>query len=840
MVDFNKILNKSQSVKETDPVKIYSSLDRKSTVGELRTTQNYILKEWYSDRQKDKDLIVKLHTGEGKTLIGLLILLSKLNGTTKPCLYVCPNKYLVEQVCAESDKFGIPYCKVEANGDLPNEFLKGEKILVTYVQKVFNGFSVFGVDKKKVDVECVILDDSHACIDAICSASSMNIKRNESKLYLELLNLFEDDLKNQSEGSYLEIEKGEGTSLMLVPYWSWIKKKSNVLNFLVKYKHDNQVRFAWPFLKDKVEYCNAIVSKTEIEIVPLFNTLKSFHFFSEARQRIVMSATTSDDVFFVKGLEFSEDSINNPLTFKEQKWSGEKMVLLPSLISEELDREFVIQRITRKIQNFGIVILVPSRTRAKEYESSGVTIALPNNIEKEIKDLKEGKYKKGLVIINRYDGIDLPDNACRILVVDSLPSCSLNADKYEEICRRNSDIVNLKIAQKIEQGLGRGVRGEKDFCIILVIGGELVKFMKSVGTSRHFSDQTQKQISIGLEIVRLSKTEISNTTDSFSTISNLINQALSRDSGWKDFYKSEMEKLGETKRLGNVYRILELEKNAENSLIKRNYDDACELIQQIIDNYVTDESERGWYLQQLARYKYFLSESESDKIQKKAFELNQHLLKPKFGINYKKIGSINENRISNVKNYLNKFKDYNELTMHITELLEHLCFGVDSEDFEAALCDIGKLLGFESQRPDKEFRDGPDNLFFSDNSYVFFECKNEVLDGRVSIKKEEAGQMSNACAWFEEKYEKSTRVDRIMVIPTLTLSEQAHLTHEVTIMRKNKLNLFKNNIKSFIKEFREYNLRELSDQKIQTMLSTHKLNISDLKVEYTETYKKNN
>ena len=78
MVDFKKKLGKTQIDKKTDPLEIYNSLDRSSVTGPLRPAQSRILSDWYSERQDDKDLIIKLHTGEGKTLIGLLILLSKI------------------------------------------------------------------------------------------------------------------------------------------------------------------------------------------------------------------------------------------------------------------------------------------------------------------------------------------------------------------------------------------------------------------------------------------------------------------------------------------------------------------------------------------------------------------------------------------------------------------------------------------------------------------------------------------------------------------------------------------------------------------------------------------
>ena len=57
----------------------------------LCPSQERVLAEWFSSRKDEKNNIIKLHTGEGKTLIGLLLLHSKINSGEGPCLYICPN-----------------------------------------------------------------------------------------------------------------------------------------------------------------------------------------------------------------------------------------------------------------------------------------------------------------------------------------------------------------------------------------------------------------------------------------------------------------------------------------------------------------------------------------------------------------------------------------------------------------------------------------------------------------------------------------------------------------------------------------------------------------------------
>ena len=88
--------------------------------------------------------------------------------------------------------------------------------------------------------------------------------------------------------------------------------------------------------------------------------------------------------------------------------------------------------------------------------NSGCLCLSRRNIFDEIGKLKRGVFDRLVVINNRYDGIDLPDESCRVLIIDSLPFFNSLSDKYEEKCRHDREIIYKKIAQKIEQGIGRG------------------------------------------------------------------------------------------------------------------------------------------------------------------------------------------------------------------------------------------------------------------------------------------------------------------------------------------------------------------------------------------------
>src|SRR5688572_3922546 len=176
MVDFGKHVKRRAAERQVDPLEIWEGLDRSSDTGPIRPAQEHVLREWHTKRRKDRDVIVKLHMGQGKTVVGLLMLQSRLNEGVGPALYLCPNRFLVAQTCFQAQRFGITVINGNEEDELPPEFLNGQEILVCTAQKLFNGFTKFGLNAQSIDLGVVLMDDSHACIDAIKKACSISVK----------------------------------------------------------------------------------------------------------------------------------------------------------------------------------------------------------------------------------------------------------------------------------------------------------------------------------------------------------------------------------------------------------------------------------------------------------------------------------------------------------------------------------------------------------------------------------------------------------------------------------------------------------------------------------------
>lgn len=118
--------------------------------------------------------------------------------------------------------------------------------------------------------------------------------------------------------------------------------------------------------------------------------------------------------------------------------------------------------------------------------------------------------------------------SCRVLIFDSRPYFESLYDRYLEECRANSDFISINLAQTIEQGLGRAVRGEKDYSAIVITGTKLVRAIRNKKSRGYFSLQTRTQIEIGLEIAEFAKEEIKEGANPKKAFIKLLGQSLAR------------------------------------------------------------------------------------------------------------------------------------------------------------------------------------------------------------------------------------------------------------------------------------------------------------------------
>lgn len=314
-----------------------------------------------------------------------------------------------------------------------------------------------------------------------------------------------------------------------------------------------------------------------------------------------------------------------------------------------------------------------------------------------------------------------------------------------------------------------------------------------------------------------------------------MKKLLQRDEGWKEFYADRMADVGVYNANEAMLKLYAAELEAETKAQEAHYLEARDVMQSILDKTAgMSQEDRGWYTQEMARLMYRHSKADSAQLQMSAHKRNGYVLKPKEGMVVRKLEPLSQKRVATIMEWVQRSKDHQDLIVRVQAILDDLRFGVDSDKFERSFHELGQALGFATERPDKVWGKGPDNLWcLKADRYLLVECKNEVKSDRNEIAKTETGQINNSHAWFTENYP-GTEVACVMIIPTKKVGEGAGFNMPVTVLRENKLKKLVKNVHGFFKEFTASDLNDLDPTSVQKWLNHHDLGTDSLVAIYTE------
>lgn len=840
------LFNDSEEETYIEPDRIFASLFSKDEKYDfLRDVQTEILNKWFAERDKRKDTIVKMNTGAGKTFVGLIILQSSINEGYGPAIYICPDKQLVDQVLSKSKEYGIECVTFEKYNEFPQKFLNSEAILVTVFDKMFNGQSLF--EKNNIEVGTILLDDAHSCISKARDKFTLSIKR-DSPIFEQLYSLFQTELHNQDVGGSADIYNGNFETIMQVPFWTWSNSIGQVANILsVNYSaiqrkmHGRQettdveknIYFTYPLISNYLEACFCFISGDTIEITPHCLPVKQLSSFYYAKRRFFMSATLLDDSLLIKELDISKDAILNPLINNVHYNIGERMILIPSLLEESLNMT-IIPKISKTISAGGknVVVLVPSSSKARlsKWIESGAQLADKDNIVKTIKLLNTSNNNL-IVFSNRYDGIDLQGDQCRVLIIDGLPQGASLYERYLRKIRPNSKILKSIQGQKIEQGIGRSTRSSRDYSVVLILNPDLITFLSINDNKKFLSPQTRAQLEIGMNFSK--KAGVISKENAENALLSIINQSLKRNPQWIKHHNLKLQKAKEETIKTLPIELAEAERkafdlyNANRSLEASNYLEKC--LNDSINE--LDDNDKGWFMQLVA---YKSSQTEGLLKHIKAHEFNSNLCKGIEGIKYKKLDKVIGNQPNKIMEYISQFSEGNAIVLSINHLLEKLSFGMNYDIFERTLVELGQFLGFDAHRPDNEFGKGPDVLWhLTNNEYLIIEAKNEVLASREHIYRSEVEQIGNSLNWFKNEEYVGKIGTPILIHPSYKLADDAFPDRSVKVITEDELNLLKKNIKDFSISLATYYNKTLTIQLIGEQLNHFKLNADSIIKNYT-------
>jgi len=785
-LDFSKLKVGIEGENVIEPRKIFTTLNRDGRFRRPSDEQGEVLDAWFSVRTNG-DSTIKMNTGSGKTLVGLLALQSSLNEGILPAIYVTADKYLVSQVVQEAKALGVEVTEDENDP----RFLSGKAILIINIHKLVNGHSVFGVGSEgvKISVGAVVIDDAHACLVSVEDQFRLKISSSHP-IYKDLFSIFRSALEQQSVAGVLEVESADPQRIMPVPYWAWKDNQKKIIKILHDNRtNDDEMKYKWPLLKEVIILCQCVFGGGNLEIAPRYIPIDVIPAFVRAKRRIYMTATLADDGVLVTHFQAKVEAVSKPIRPKDAGSMGDRMILTPQEINPDITAEDIKALVSDIAKTRNVAVIVPSLRRAEFWKDVADQILDRNSISSGIDKMKNGLV--GLtVFINKYDGIDLPGNACELLVIDGLPEFYGLIERVEISALEGTEMQLLRQIQRIEQGMGRGVRSSEDRCVVLLLGGQLTRRIHKSSARSMFTPATLVQIDLGREIT---KQILNEPVDSLRPI---LDYSFNENPEWQRTSRTVLVNAKEGPQsfidptVSRLREAFDFARQGQWLLAKSSIQEAV--------NLTVNDVEKGYMLQQLAEYTHHINQAESQQILLQAVRLNPQLLKPISGVTYSKVVSSTGTQAFEVSKYIyNNFPQANDLAIFINSMIEDLSWNPDgTKRFEVAFKDLGLFLGFGSQRPEVESGEGPDNLWALGNlQYIIAECKSGAITDFIS--KSDCDQLSGSVSWFNTKYDKTCRCTPVLIHPSNCFNKKASPLSGTRIINMEHLEILKTNVRNF-------------------------------------------
>lgn len=487
--------------------------------------QGDVIRSYAEKHTKTADLALELPTGTGKTLPGLLIAEWTRRKNEGPVLYATPTTQLAKQVANTAKREGVPAALLVGKHDEwdtadETAVLAGEAIGLTTYNSIFNSRPHVPVPR------LLIFDDAHAGEQFVGHKHGVDIRRSrDSDAYLAVLATLKPFL------SGLQFQRLEGKPdpgshhavRVIVPAVDQdaLEALDAALAKLGRpHKYDHAM------IRAGFDSVLVYLSYSGIQIRPMIPPTSENKIFAQAHQRVYLSATLGSGGELERAFGRRE-IVRMPLKSKTAPRSGRRLFVFPDLVAggDGLDLTRRIVALTDK----ALVLSQDTVARAEDAAAklAGEDVPVIGRDELESEGLQAfAKVKTGVLgLANRYDGMDLPDTACRIVVLNGAPDAVGLQERFLSERAEANAALSERIRTRIVQGAGRSTRGPKDFAVVVISGTDLTKYFARPENIAALEPELQAEVQFGWENSR--------SVDADDIVEN-VEMFLEHEEGWRD------------------------------------------------------------------------------------------------------------------------------------------------------------------------------------------------------------------------------------------------------------------------------------------------------------------
>jgi DEAD/DEAH box helicase/Helicase C-terminal domain len=472
--------------------------------------QSKVLERWHGEHYSETDVAIELPTGAGKTLVGGLIGEFLRRKERSRVAYLCPTRQLARQTAIRLADYGIPQVLLTGKVSTWNQahraqFDSGRAVAVSVYSHVFNS------NPALVGADLLVLDDAHAAEGYVSGPWSLGISRStHESAYKDVLSTLSTALEPLVFNRLVtSIPDNQYLSNVYLASPLGVAARSTELetalsNAVAMGKASEDAVHAWRFIEGRAARCMVYISYNQILIRPLISPTFQHPAFSEPSRRLYMSATLGAGGELERS--FGRRKIKRiPIPAGwDKEGTGRRFFAFPEL-AEDLaaDNQKLAPFVADIIAKAGrAVVLTPDSRTATSFQEHFLPAGYPTLSAKEVEDdltRFTSQSAAALVLSNRYDGIDLPDDQCRLVVLVGLPAKGDLQERFLHSSLGAVEVLQERMRARIQQGSGRATRNLRDHAAVLVLGRDLTSYLTRREVQAAMHPEVHAELEFGVD-----------------------------------------------------------------------------------------------------------------------------------------------------------------------------------------------------------------------------------------------------------------------------------------------------------------------------------------------------
>jgi hypothetical protein len=187
----------------------------------------------------------------------------------------------------------------------------------------------------------------------------------------------------------------------------------------------------------------------------------------------------------------------------ETQGTGRRFFVFPNLLGGLGGGAHTAAFTTRVLDLFGKAVLIAPSDRAKkrlvaEVVPEQMPVWQPEEFAEAPEEFAEAPGGV-LALANRYDGIDLPDEACRLVILAGLPVGMHLQERFLHESVKALSVLTERIRTRLTQGAGRATRNSADYAAVIMLGRDLANFCAEPGVQAASHPEIRAEICFGLD-----------------------------------------------------------------------------------------------------------------------------------------------------------------------------------------------------------------------------------------------------------------------------------------------------------------------------------------------------